>query len=119
MAGWGEWYAATAAVGLWGLLTPGRQVFAYRIQKLHHGRRSPWRGGPSRDLWAEGPRDPQAFREDFRALLELLRADKIHPMVAARLPLSDARRAHELLGQTAATGKLVLMPELAVAGPGG
>lgn len=120
MAGWGEWYAATAAVGLWGLLTPGRQVFAYRIQKLHHGRR--WIPVARRSLARSvggGPRDPQAFREDFRALLELLRADKIHPMVAARLPLSDARRAHELLGQTAATGKLVLMPELAVAGPGG
>ena len=50
------------------------------------------------------------FREDFGALLELLRADKIHPVVAERLPLSEARRAHELLERTAATGKLVLVP---------
>jgi NADPH2:quinone reductase len=57
-----------------------------------------------------GPRYPEWFREDFLKLLELLRADKIHPVVAQRLALSDARRAHELLESTAATGKLVLVP---------
>src|SRR5437763_563984 len=36
--GWVEWYAATAGVALWGLLSPRRQVFAYRIQKLREGR---------------------------------------------------------------------------------
>jgi NADPH2:quinone reductase len=50
------------------------------------------------------------FREDFRALLELLSADKIHPVVAERLPLSDARRAHQLLEGSASKGKLVLVP---------
>ncbi len=50
------------------------------------------------------------FREDFFVLLELLRADKIHPVVAERLPLSEARRAHELLERSAAKGKLVLTP---------
>jgi NADPH:quinone reductase-like Zn-dependent oxidoreductase len=43
-------------------------------------------------------------------VLELLRADKIHPAVAERLPLADARRAHELLEQSASVGKLVLVP---------
>ena len=71
--------------------TPGRRVLAYRVQKL----RIP---------------HPDWYREDFRALLELLRAGKIHPVVAERLPLSDARHAHELLERTAAKGKLVLVP---------
>ena len=86
-----EWYAGTAAVALWGLISPRRRVLAYRIQKLriHH---QDW------------------FQEDFRALLELLRDNKIHPVVAERLPLSDARRAHELLERSSATGKLVLVP---------
>jgi NADPH2:quinone reductase len=86
-----EWYATTAAVGLWALLSPRRRVLPYRIQKLriHH------------QEW---------FREDFRALLELLRRGEIHPVVAERLPLSDARRAHELLERSAARGKLVLVP---------
>jgi NADPH:quinone reductase-like Zn-dependent oxidoreductase len=89
--GWVEWYPATAAVWLWGTLSPQRRVIAYRIQKLRIDHQD----------W---------FREDFLALLDLLRADKIHPVVAERLPLSDARRAHELLERTAATGKLVLVP---------
>jgi len=85
-----EWYTGTAAVALWGLLSPRRRVLAYRVQKLriHH---QDW------------------FQEDFSALLELLRADKIHPLVAERLPLTEARRAHEMLDRTAATGKLVLV----------
>ncbi len=48
--------------------------------------------------------------EDFGAMLELLRAGKIHPVVAERLPLAEARRAHELLDSSAAKGKLVLVP---------
>ncbi|PTL75123.1 medium chain dehydrogenase/reductase family protein [Vitiosangium sp. GDMCC 1.1324] len=86
-----EWYAATACVALWGLLSPRRWVFSYRIQKLRI-RHQDW------------------FREDFLALLELLRRGDIHPVVAERMPLSDARRAHELLELSAAKGKLVLVP---------
>ena len=89
--GWMEWYPATAIVWLWGTLSPRRRVFGYRIQKLRI---------PHQD-W---------FREDFLVLLELLRDGKIHPVVAERLPLTDARRAHELLERTAARGKLVLVP---------
>jgi NADPH2:quinone reductase len=89
--GWVEWYPATATVWLWGMLSPRRRVIAYRIQKLRIDHQD----------W---------FREDFRVLLELLRADKIHPAVAERLPLSEARRAHEMLERSAAKGKLVLVP---------
>ena len=85
------WYAATGSVALWGWLSPHRKVLSYRIQKLriHH---QDW------------------FRADFFALLEMLRRGEIHPVVAERLPLSDIRRAHELLGSTAAKGKIVLVP---------
>jgi len=92
--GWLEWYAATYGVALWGLLSPRRRVLAYHIQTL----RPP------------GPRDPREFRQDFLQLLALLRARKIHPVIAERLPLSEARRAHELLEQSASAGKLVLVP---------
>ncbi|MCE3555147.1 medium chain dehydrogenase/reductase family protein [Pseudonocardia sp. RS11V-5] len=110
--GWVEWYAATAGVALWGLLSPGRHVSTYRIQKLRRDRKQ-WVPMARRERALPvggGPRDPEEFREDFLALLELLRADKIHPVVAERLPLDDARRAHELLERTAGTGKLVLLP---------
>ncbi|MGZ4331882.1 MAG: medium chain dehydrogenase/reductase family protein [Solirubrobacteraceae bacterium] len=109
--GWIRWYAATAAVSLWGVLSPRRRVLVYRIQKLRDGhqvlpvsrnRPAPAVGG--------GPRDPDEFQEDFRALLDLLRAGNIHPIVAERMPLTDARRAHELLDSSADKGKLVLVP---------
>ena len=110
--GWAQWYAATAAVGLWGLFSPRRKVTAYRIQKLREGhqlvpvsRRSP------APLVGGGPRDPEQFREDFTALLALLREGRIHPVIAERLPLSQARHAHELLETSAEKGKLVLVPD--------
>lgn len=86
-----EWYVGTALVALWGLLSPRRRVLAYRVQKLRI---------PHQD-W---------FQEDFHQLLVLLRRGAIHPVVAERLPLSEARHAHELLESTAGTGKLVLVP---------
>jgi NADPH:quinone reductase-like Zn-dependent oxidoreductase len=99
-----KWYAAIAAVWLWDKLSPRRQVSAYHVQK--------YRDKATRRDGAVGgePMDPEWFREDFAVLLELLRADKIHPVVAERLPLSDARRAHELLESSADKGKLVLVP---------
>src|SRR5215203_759928 len=88
---WLKWNAQTASVFLWGLLSPRRRVRGYRIDKLRN-------------------RHPEWFREDFLALLELLRRGEIQPVVAERLPLSDVRRAHELLESSAAAGKLVLVP---------
>jgi NADPH:quinone reductase-like Zn-dependent oxidoreductase len=54
--------------------------------------------------------DAEAFREDFNTMIELLREGKIHPVVAERLPLTEARHAHELLESSASKGKLVLVP---------
>jgi NADPH:quinone reductase len=109
--GWIKWYATTAAVSLWGLLSPRRRVLVYRVQKLREGHQVLPVSGFRRALpVGGGPRNPEWFREDFGALLELLREGKIHPVVAERLPLSDARRAHELLESTADKGKLVLVP---------
>jgi NADPH:quinone reductase-like Zn-dependent oxidoreductase len=108
--GWIEWYAATAIVALWGLLSPRRRVSAYRIQKLREGRQVIPRGSRRPLPVGGGPRDPEWFREDFGALLDLLRGGEIHPVVAERLPLADVRRAHELLDSSASKGKLVLVP---------
>jgi NADPH:quinone reductase-like Zn-dependent oxidoreductase len=86
-------------------------VLVYRVQKLREGHQVLPVSGRRRALRVGGgPRHPEWFREDFRALLELLREGKIHPVVALRLPLSDARRAHELLESSADKGKLVLVP---------
>jgi NADPH:quinone reductase len=99
-----EWYASIAALWLWAKLSPRRQVLPYQIQKFRDAAQErPGAAGGE-------PRDPERFREDFHALLEMLRRGEIHPVVAERLPLSDARRAHELLETSAEKGKLVLVP---------
>ena len=92
MRGWLSWYAATACVGLAGLASPTRRVLAYRIAKLKQ-------------------RHPDWFREDLTTLFALLQEEKIQPLVAERLQLDQARRAHELLGRAAVEGELVLIPE--------
>jgi NADPH2:quinone reductase len=74
-----------------GWLLPGRgRVVIYSIQWLKRLR-------------------PALFRQDLIALFDLLEQQKIKPLVAARIPLVEARRAHELLGTGGVTGKIVLV----------
>jgi NADPH2:quinone reductase len=74
-----------------GWLLPGRKrVLPYSIQWLKRLR-------------------PAWFRQDLVALFDLLQQRKIEPLIAQRLPLAEARRAHELLGKGGVTGKIVLV----------
>jgi NADPH2:quinone reductase len=75
--------------GSW-LLLGGRRVVPYSIQTLKRLR-------------------PTLFRQDLIALFDLLQQQQIRPLVAQRLPLAEARRAHELLGKGGVTGKIVLV----------
>ena len=88
-------YRAIAVFGLYiaaGWLLPGRRrVVPYSIQTLKRLR-------------------PALFREDLIALLNLLHQHKLKPIVAQRLPLREAKQAHELLGKGGVTGKIVLVP---------
>jgi NADPH:quinone reductase-like Zn-dependent oxidoreductase len=74
-----------------GWLLPGRKrVVPYSIQTLKRLR-------------------PTLFRQDLIALLDLLQQKKINPLIAQRLPLVEARYAHELLGMGGVIGKIVLV----------
>jgi NADPH2:quinone reductase len=53
---------------------------------------------------------PAWFRDDLLTLLDLLERGKIKPLIAHRLPLQEARRAHEMLGEGGVLGKIVLLP---------
>jgi NADPH:quinone reductase-like Zn-dependent oxidoreductase len=53
---------------------------------------------------------PAWFRQDLLTLLGLLKEGKIKPLIAERLPLEQARRAHEMLGEGGVLGKIVLLP---------
>ena len=52
---------------------------------------------------------PDVFREDWIVLLELLRQQKIKPLIARRFPLAEARQAQELLAKGGVSGKIVLV----------
>ena len=53
---------------------------------------------------------PEARRTGMRALIDMLAAGKLHPRIHARLPLTEAVRAHEMLESGAVLGKLLLVP---------
>jgi len=53
---------------------------------------------------------PVWFRHDLLTLFDLLQQKKIKPLIAQRLPLCQARHAHELLGSGGVIGKIVLIP---------
>jgi NADPH2:quinone reductase len=87
-------YSAIAIFGLYifgSWLLPGRKrVIPYSIQTLKRLK-------------------PDLFRQDLATLFDLLRRKKIQPLIAKRLPLAQAREAHELLGKGGITGKIVLV----------
>src|SRR5262249_36287532 len=88
-------FRAIAIFGVYiagGWLLPGRKrVLPYSIQWLKRLR-------------------PAWFRQDLLVLFDLLQQKRIKPLIAQRLPLAEARHAHELLGKGGVTGKIVLVP---------
>jgi len=63
---------------------------------------------------------PALFRRDLIVLLDLLRQEKIKPVIAGRFPLAEARQAQELLGKGGVVGKIVLLHDGSPAeSPGG
>jgi NADPH2:quinone reductase len=54
-------------------------------------------------------KDNAWYRETLTELLDLLAAGKIKPVVAERIPLAEAARAHELLERGRYAGKVVLV----------
>jgi NADPH:quinone reductase-like Zn-dependent oxidoreductase len=58
-------------------------------------------------------RDKKPFMDDLPLLFKLLEEGKIKPIIAATLPLLEARKANELLESGQVVGNIVLLaPEL-------
>ena len=76
-------------IQLWNLLPNGRSAAFYAIGAMRH-------------------KHPDWFPEDLAALFDLLAQNKIKPVIAARMPLAEARRAHELVEGAEVQGKIVL-----------
>lgn len=87
-------FRGTAVFGLYiigGWLLPGRKrVVPYSIQTLKRLK-------------------PALFRQDLITLLDLLRQQRIKPLVARRFPLAEAGHAQELLEKGGVAGKIVLV----------
>ena len=74
------------------LIPDGKKMVLYSIQTLKR-------------------RNPAWFREDLATLFDLLSDGKIKPVIAARIPLTEAMHAHELVGGGSVTGRIVLVCE--------
>jgi NADPH:quinone reductase-like Zn-dependent oxidoreductase len=74
---------------LWNLMPNGRSAELYSIGALRK-------------------QHPDWFKEDLTELLDLLAQNKIKPIIARRMPLAEARHAHELVEQAEVQGKIVL-----------
>ena len=74
---------------LWNILPNGRSTTFYSIGALRQ-------------------KQPDWFSEDLTKLVDLLSQGKIKPVIAMRMPLAEAGRAHELIEQAGVQGKIVL-----------
>jgi NADPH:quinone reductase-like Zn-dependent oxidoreductase len=93
-------YAAPA-----GILPMLKDAFQrMKVNLLSKGVRAEFYGITALYLWNKNP-----FMEDLPKLFKLLEEGKIKPMIAARFPLLEARKANELLESGAVTGNLVLL----------
>ncbi len=77
-------------VALWNILPNGRSTTFYSIGALRK-------------------KHPDWFHEDLTELFNLLAQSKIKPVIAERMRLDEAARAHELIEQAAVQGKIVLI----------
>ena len=74
---------------LWNLLPNGRSTEFFSIVRLRK-KHADW------------------FSEDLTKLFNLLAQNTIKPVIAARMPLAEAKRAHELVEKAEMQGKIVL-----------
>jgi NADPH:quinone reductase-like Zn-dependent oxidoreductase len=77
-------------ITLWNILPNGRSATFYSITQLRK-KQADW------------------FNEDLTELFSLLAQGKIEPVIAERMPLAEAARAHDLIEQAVVKGKIVLM----------
>jgi NADPH2:quinone reductase len=92
--------AATKKAGL--RVIPFTLLTAFLLKLIPDGKKAPLAPDLSKDnVW---------YRETLTELLGLLAAGKLNPIVAERIPLAEAARAHELMERGGYAGKVVLIP---------
>lgn len=89
---------------------PRTEVFLHHhlpdwLDKLPGGRRVRWY-----EMMEEKAARPDWYRADLARLFQLLGAGELSPLIAARMRLREAPKAHELIEAAAVSGKIVLLP---------
>ncbi len=84
---------------------PGSLLVVGLVNALPNGKRSP--GMPPLDKHAIANMD--WYRSSIAEFFDLAVSGKMKPLVAERIPLAEARRAHERMAQGGYAGKIVLM----------
>jgi NADPH:quinone reductase-like Zn-dependent oxidoreductase len=97
------WFGVAASKNMGLRIIPLTLLMRMLLALLPDGKKVPL----SPDLGKEKP----WYRDTLRELVQLLAAGSIKPVVAQRIPLVDAARAHELLEQGGYAGKMVLVPD--------
>jgi NADPH:quinone reductase-like Zn-dependent oxidoreductase len=94
-------YGASAAIdgGLSAFFATFARFFLYKL------------AADGRSYRFYGIHDQPSIQADLRRLLGLLAEKKLRPIVGARLPLTEAARAHQMLESAAVIGKIVLVSE--------
>jgi NADPH2:quinone reductase len=95
--------AATNTKGL--RVGPASMLTVFLLRLIPDGRRVP--RCPTLGTFAKAHNE--WYRETMTELLDSLAAGRIKPVVAERLPLAEAARAHELLERSGHAGKVVLV----------
>jgi NADPH:quinone reductase-like Zn-dependent oxidoreductase len=95
--------AATSRSGM--RVIPFSLLMVGLLKLIPDGRQMPL----SPDLSAFAPAHPDWYHETLTEILDLLAAGDIKPVVAERIPLVEAARAHELLERGGYAGKVVLV----------
>jgi NADPH:quinone reductase-like Zn-dependent oxidoreductase len=91
--------AATKKGGL--LVIPFTLLMVFLLKLIPDGKQTPLAPDLSEDnAW---------YRETLTELFDMLAAGKLKPVVAERIPLNEAARAHELLERGGYAGKVVLV----------
>jgi NADPH:quinone reductase-like Zn-dependent oxidoreductase len=91
--------AATKKKGL--RVIPLTLLMVFLLKLIPDGKQAP--------LFPDLSKDNAWYRETLAELLDLLAEGKIKPVVAERIPLAEAARAHELLERGGYAGKVVLV----------
>lgn len=84
-------------------IIPGTLLMRTLLSLIPDGKRAP--------LAPDLSKEKAWYRQTLTALLDDLAAGAISPVVAARIPLAEAARAHEMLERGGTAGKVVLVTE--------